>query len=125
MSEIKQEGGRIFVGNATDIGDFEIAKKCADALNKHYHGYAWAVNASSETGMVQVRNLSLSGEWGFNLHLSNVINDVDMKRVVAAGGEILERYNARRGTINHDQVDSLPTDWLGLFKVDAVQAVGV
>lgn len=108
----------LVIGKATDTLDFAVAKHVADTLNKHYAGFMWAVNASSETGMVQVRNLSLSGDWGFNLHMRRVQEDVSGKIIRDAGGEILERYRVKRGAINHDKVEELPTDFAGRIIVD-------
>ena len=119
-SVIKTNG--FTVGKANDLGDFDVAKKCADMLTKHYPNYAWGVNVNSETGMVQVRNLTLSGEWGFNLHLSKVVNDVDLKLVRDAGGEILERFKVRRGIANENEIDGLKKNFMGLYMPDTVGA---
>lgn len=116
-------GDRIVVGKHTDTLDFDHAKACAEALTKHYPGYAWAVNVSSETGMVQVRNLTLSGDWGFNIHLARINSDPSLKVVIQAGGEILERYKVKRGKIDQDEVDSLPTDFIGRHIPDTIAAV--
>lgn len=115
--QIKTNGFHLQQANNTI--DLDVAKQCAEALNKHYPGYMWGVNANNETGMVQVRNFTLSGEWGFDLHMINVINDPSLKRVIQAGGEILERYKLARGAANEDRIDELETDFAGRIAVDA------
>jgi hypothetical protein len=112
----------LVIAKSTDTKDFAVAKSVADVLNKHYAGYMWAVNADSQTGMVQIRNFSLSGEWGFNLHMTKVQEDVSGKLIRDAGGEILERYRVSRGTIKHQQVDELATDFAGRALVDLTGA---
>lgn len=112
----------LYIAKATDTMDFAVAKQVADVLYKHYQGHMWAVNASSETGMVQIRNLSLSGDWGFNLHMSRVQEDPSGKIIRDAGGEILERYRVSRGFIKHEQIDELPTDFAGRIAVDTTGA---
>ena len=113
----------IILGKATDTLDFELAMRCGEELHKHYPGYAWGVNVSSETGMVQVRNLTLSGEWGFNIKLITINSDPSLKLLVNAGGEILERYKVRRGRASEDQIALLKTDAIGRYDVDKVGAV--
>jgi hypothetical protein len=122
MSEIKLDKA-IVMGKATDTLDFELAKRCAEALNQHYPGYAWAVNVDRNTGMAQVRNLTLSGEWGFNIHLVRINSDPSFKVLIQAGGEILERYRVKRGKASEDQIETLKTDVIGRFIVDSVGAV--
>jgi hypothetical protein len=112
----------LIIAKSTDTMDFAVAKNVADVLNKHYAGYMWAVNADSQTGMVQIRNLSLSGDWGFNLHMTKVQEDVSGKLIRDAGGEILERYRVSRGMIKHQQVDELATDFAGRALVDLTGA---
>ena len=122
MTEFKVDQP-IVLGKATDTLDFDMAKRCAEELMKHYPGYAWGVNVSSETGMVHVRNMTLSGEWGFQLKLASIINDPSVRLVVSAGGEILERFKARRGRASEDQIALLKTDAIGRYDVDKVGAV--
>lgn len=109
-------------GKASDLMDFDVAKKVTEELNKHYPGYMWGVNVSSETGMVDVRNFSLSGIWGFNLHLSKVQEDVSGNLVKWAGGEILERFRVQVGKAKQDQLKELPTNAIGIIVPDTVNA---
>lgn len=91
--------------------DEVMAKNIADALHKHYPGHLWAVRI--EETVVHVFNLALSGRWGFLLHKNRI--DPEMKTVMRAGGEILERYRLRRGRMRADDLDLVPTDRIGNF----------
>lgn len=87
--------------------DFVTAKQAADTLHKHYPGHLWAVTC--DAGVLSVRNLYLSGNWGFIIRLGPVYSASELdKLVMEAGGEILERYNVSRGMARQDQIRSLP-----------------
>jgi hypothetical protein len=122
---IKKEShlNEIVIGKATDLLELAIAKFVWETLMKHYAGYWWAVSING--GMVQVRNLSLSGDWGFNIHLVKVQEDVSGKLIIAAGGEILERFRVNRGMIKHDEIEVLPIDFAGRIIVDKSGAQNV
>lgn len=93
--------------------DEVLAKNVADTLNKHYPGHLWAVRI--ENSVVHVFNLALSGRWGFVLHKAKI--DPEMKVVMRAGGEILERYRVSRGRMRPDEYSALKTDAIGNFEV--------
>ena len=76
------------------------------------------MDASLKAGMLSVYNLSLSGEWGFYIKLREVMDVNGPKRVVMAGGEILERYRMKRGAFDANQYEGLKTDHLGNFVAD-------
>lgn len=65
-------------------------------LEKHYPGWRWLVECHQGTGIVTVKNLHISGDYGFVLNLSDVLSDVEMKLPVIAGGELLERCSLPR-----------------------------
>jgi len=52
-------------------------------------------------GVVVVKSMRLSGNWGFVLHENKIDNDY--KAVVNAGGEMLERFRMSRGEFNQDK----------------------
>lgn len=121
-SETVIKGSSFQIAKANDLMDLDVAKRCTEVLDKHYPGYLWGVNANSETGMVHVRNFTLAGEWGFNLHMQKVQEDVEGKLMKWAGGEILERFRAHRGRVKQAEVDELKTDRIGRVLVDKVGA---
>lgn len=96
--------------------EFALAKRVADKLHQKYPGFLWGVNAHG--GIVEVRNISLSGEWGFILHQKDIQDDPDDKLAMRAGGEILERFQLARGRMNDDHYMSLKTDFAGRIEVD-------
>jgi len=77
--------------------DLILAKDIAETLNEHYPGHLWAVNVNS--GVAIIKNLYISSAWGFVLHYNNIKGDAGYrkKRVIQAGGELLERANMKRG----------------------------
>jgi len=81
------------------LGDVLLAKRCAEALNRHYPGHLWAVHINDEAlgGVLVIRNLAVSFRYGYVLKLDRVYNDPNLTCVMRAGGEILERARMSRG----------------------------
>jgi len=96
-----------------DPADYMKSVQMGELLNKHYPGYQWAVNADHFHGIATIRNMSLSGQYGFTIKLDDQFSASDFDRqVMLAGGEILERYKLDSGKIN-DKYDNLETDFKG------------
>jgi len=100
-------------GHDASFNDIQLAQNASNLLNDHYPGHLWAVFVDSEQsgGVMVIKNLAMSSEYGFVLHLSNVIHDPSLRKVLMAGGEMLERAKMERGrwdgeTAEH--VDGLP-----------------
>ena len=99
--------------------DMVLAKEMADALFAHYPGHLWGVTVDGKQGMAYIRNLSLSGKYGYKLRLvANYSASEFRKRVIRAGGEILERYRLDRGPVKQDQIDNLPVTRTGIVLGD-------
>jgi hypothetical protein len=97
-----------------DANDYVLAKNAAETLHKHYPGHLWAVSVDRQARMLDVRNLALSGRWGFRIALQPVYSGTQFdKLVMRAGGELLERYRVRRGAADHDVLTYLPVDLAG------------
>ena len=96
------------------LGDHLRAKNVADVLEKKYPGWLWAVNV--DHGVVTVKSMLLSGNWGFVLHEDKIDNDY--KSVMKAGGEILERYNQNRGRFNNTKYNDLTMNSKGQLNGD-------
>jgi len=66
------------------------------ALRKAYPVFKdyWHITVDTRGGIVQVRNLKISGDFGFSQHIHNI--NMDMKETVRLGGELLERFNVAR-----------------------------
>ena len=91
----------------------EIAKNVAELLQQTYPGYQWAVNADLHGGVVHIYNLNLSGRWGFLMKVKDVVEDGGKRKVMQAGGELLERYRVSRGRINQAEYESMRLDNFG------------
>lgn len=76
--------------------DISLAKEIAETLNAHYPGHLWAVTVRG--GAVVIKDLYISSLYGVVLHTSNMQDaGVRSRKVIGAGGELLERANLRRG----------------------------
>ena len=112
MGMIDLSGGE--GGSQAHVLDFAMAKDMAEALHEAYPGHLWAVTCEGDKGIATVRNLNLSGEWGFVLHLKKQYSSSDLKRqVLMAGGEVLERFRLNRGIADQPAILDLKTDWTG------------
>ena len=102
-----------------NANDYVMAMEMANTLHTHYPGHLWAVTCEGEKGIATVRNLGLSGQWGFVLKLVDLSTASDWKKkVVRAGGELLERYRLRRGRLDADEYGQLNTNFAGNFTAD-------
>lgn len=99
--------------------DYVLAKNMADVLNRAYPDHLWGVTCDGLTGIATVRNLRLSGQWGFILKLSEVNSDPTLKCVKLAGGELLERYRLSRSRFKQDEYEGLHVDHAGRFGFDS------
>tara|TARA_R100001132_G_scaffold24412_1_gene23594 strand:+ start:245 stop:571 length:327 start_codon:yes stop_codon:yes gene_type:complete len=97
-----------------DVNDYTLAKNVAEKLEEKYPGWLWAVHVMD--GVVGVKSMRLSGNWGFILHADKIDNDY--RAVVNAGGEILERYRQHRGKFNQTKYADLEMDQHGRLNGD-------
>lgn len=107
--------------DAPQVSAFEmtLAKQMAETLHKHYPEHLWGVSVNAQAGMADIRNMALSGEFGYRMKIGThfTASDWDL-RVKRAGGEILERYRVARGRADNEQLAYLPTDFSGRHKAD-------
>ena len=98
----------------TCANDMILAKEIADTLTQHYGGWAWAVHVDGKNGVASIRNVQLSGTWGYVLKLVNMYSASDFRKdVVRAGGEILERFGVIRGAFNEGKYLQLRCNFAG------------
>lgn len=98
-----------------DANDLVMSKEMAEALHAAYPGHLWAVQVQGKAGVADVRNLMLSGNWGFRIKLPAIYSASDFKKqVLRGGGEILERYRLRRGAADMDAIANLRTNERGI-----------
>lgn len=113
MIDIAQESPSV------EANDFVMARNMAEALHRAYPGQLWAVTCEGAHGIATVRNLLLSGQWGYVLKLPAIYSASSFEAdVVRAGGEILERFRLARGRFNPEQYYSLPTNFAGRLEFD-------
>lgn len=101
--------------------DYVMAKNMAEMLHRHYPGHLWAVTCDGDKGIATIRNLMLSGDWGFILKLPLIYSASEWdKRVIMAGGEVLERYRIARAGAERtmDQMLSASKDFSGRILKD-------
>ena len=97
-----------------DINDYVMSKNMAEALHKHYPGHQWAVTCEGAKGIATIRDLFLSGQWGYILKLPEIYSGSAFEAdVIRAGGEILERFGLDRGKLDAAQLADLPLDFAG------------
>lgn len=95
----------------TAAREIEMANRLADTLNQVYPRHLWAVNVDLRGGVIHIRNLFLSGKWGFLLKIADYL--ADEKRLTMAAGELLERYRLHRGSFKEDEYHGLYLDFAG------------
>lgn len=101
------------------LNDILMAKGMAEDLHAAYPGHLWAVSCNGKTGMADVRNMALSGNYGFRIKLHQTYSASEFKaKVLRAGGEILERYRLTRGKANDGEYGDLRQDYAGQIKGD-------
>ena len=95
------------VSNAVKLEIYanRICAAVGQKIQDHYPGWLWDIECKWETGVVTVKNLGLHGDYGFVLHLEELLNDVDLKLVVVAGGDLLERCGFPAGPRPEDTSD--------------------
>lgn len=87
-----------------EIKDLDLGKKIMEALEKYYAGHSWFVNVCHDAGTASIQlmykdkqNQPLIWKWGYLLHIKNLLQPDDInKKVMTAGGEILERFRLKR-----------------------------
>jgi hypothetical protein len=97
-----------------------LVKRAADLLEKHYPGWAWAVQPDERGGVMNVFSLKLSGEWGWRFLLKDIQGDpkVADRRIVSAGGEILERFGVPRSGYRYESWKGTVKDISGVARAD-------
>ena len=88
-------------GHDVDLRDVDLARRMTEVLQHHYPGHAWAVFVDSEQGVANLFNWSVSFRYGYRLKLRDLHapgkKQANLRPVIMAGGEILERAGMVRG----------------------------
>ena len=83
----------------TSANDMVMIKNVLTVLNRHYPNHPWAVRIDG--GVLEVRNQGASSTQGFAIPVQNLTADYS-KKIMLAGGEVLERFKIRRGMAKGD-----------------------
>ena len=94
----------------TEAEQQQLSAEVANKLQACYPGHIWLVTVL-QGGILQVVNPLLSRSMGFVIHLTKI--DPELKIVMRAGGELLERYRQRRGWIHTSAIAEAKRDSRG------------
>lgn len=90
-----------------DVADIELAKKIYDILDKYYSGHPWAVwadhrgtNGTADILLLYPNRNGQIYKFGYKLHIARLDTPYIKKKVMVAGGELLERYGLPRARAN-------------------------
>lgn len=89
------------------LNDDMLTRQIGFTLTKHYPGHVWAVNVNSQGGVVDLKAYNISTHYGYRLLYTDVSSDPDLKCIVRAGGELLERAHMIRGGRNEQKLEIL------------------
>ena len=103
-----------------EIAENKICAAVGQILQKHYPGYKWYIHCKWFTGVVTVKNLSIHGEYGMVFHLSELLNDHNLRGVIRAGGELLERCNLPRSRARIEDIVELKRDLRGNVSAESM-----
>jgi len=106
LDQVQTDGYHVLAETET-VKDLDLCKEALDVLNTHYPGHFWAVKVMQ--GIIHVKNMSFSNQWGIARKLGQMEWDamVFRREVMRAGGEYLERAKLLRGRWNGDQIQGL------------------
>lgn len=107
---IKQKNGLTLYGangHDVELSDQMLAVEISKILSDHYPGYQWLVGVLSDNGVIQIKNMEVSGTWGYQIGgagrtFQSMTHDEIKHQAIVAGGEILERAGLRRGRIDQN-----------------------
>lgn len=93
-----------------DKKDLALCGEVSAILNKHYPKHLWMVGCDHASGMIYVElpyaTKIMMFPYGFSLHIPKLGSVRTMKKkVVWAGGELLERFKLKRGMAADDVID--------------------
>lgn len=103
-----------YLKKLTPEQEYQIAGEIANKLTACYPGHLWAVQIDQR--LARIKNLLLSRTMGFTVDL--VTLTPEMKEVMRAGGELLERFGQKRGWIDNDGLAVADRNITGDMKYD-------
>jgi hypothetical protein len=114
-----KQAGKIGVhgvaGHKVEGIDMQLALQISAALDKAYPGHQWAVHVNSKQRVIDIRNLAISGYYGFRVLMTRKTkggvwyspsHEELTRGCIMGAGEILERAKLKRGAFDQNaQVD--------------------
>ena|ERR1700749_2250239 len=92
------------------MADQDVCIAVGEDLTRMYPGYLWMVGCNHEAGVVmidlQVDKPPHLRNYAYQLNISTVLGPGGQKRVLQAGGELLERFGLRR-TFAHEDTNEI------------------
>jgi hypothetical protein len=80
--------------------DLHLRKRIYAKIQQHYPEHVQfikvTVRSGKNEGIIEVKHLGVSGEYGFCLPLSWLVNDPNLNQIMVYTGEFLERYKLSR-----------------------------
>jgi len=98
---------RLAIADQITSPDQSLALEISGLLAWHYPGHKFLVHVNSHptVGMAYIQHLSLSEKDGYQLKIGDLWGPNQIKQAaIKAGGEILERFNVRRGKADRDEL---------------------
>jgi hypothetical protein len=106
-------------------GEFSLASSVVDILTRTYPGFAWTAAVDAPNGIIKIVEPSFMDNtvpYVIRLIEVNHSEKALRKKLVDAGGEILERFYLPREAINHfqanDKIQLMPRDYTGKASFD-------
>jgi len=103
----------------SQAADIALCSKVSEILNKHYLNHPWLIGCNHETGVFSIKllypnKLGMIGNHGVLLHLrkSAANHDILKKKVMRAGGELLERWKLATKKADADSYAKAKTNGL-------------
>lgn len=91
------------------MADQDVCIAVGEDLTRAFPGYPWMVGVDHEAGMVKIDLMVHKPphlrNYAMQLYLTTVLGAGGQKRVMQAGGELLERFGLRRGAAHEDTAD--------------------
>lgn len=79
-----------------------LIHRCAEVLQRHYPKHFWHISMPTDQSVIYIRNGMIHPRWAMVVHTLEAEQDPDLKCIVRAGGELLERAYLSRGKYTED-----------------------
>jgi hypothetical protein len=79
-----------------------LVKRIGDLLESNFPGWLWTISPDERGGVITIRSMRLDSRYGYLLHTKKIQDDPQLRAVLRAGGEILERAGMPRGRYTYE-----------------------